>query len=100
MIDMNKYLGKVVRLPIGETKINVSIHEDNASYLILGNNLPQQFTPRINHHADKTIWFCKDILKHGINIFKIDTVDQLGDIFTKGFTRVTFQYLWKKFMSW
>ena len=56
---MNKSLGNSVEIPIGETEINVSIHEDNYGYLILANNFPPQFTPRSKHYADKTIWFCE-----------------------------------------
>ena len=38
-------LGKAVGLPIGDTTMNVSIHEDNAGALILAKILPPQFTP-------------------------------------------------------
>ena len=74
---MNKSLGNSVEIPIGETEINVSIHEDNYGYLILANNFPPQFTPRSKHYADKTIWFCEEIVKRGIKLCKIDTVEQL-----------------------
>ena len=38
----------------------------------------------------------KDIL----SVMKIDTVEQLGDIFTKGLPRATFEYLRNKLMGW
>ena len=92
MIDMNKFIEKAVGLPILETTINVSINEYNSGALILKKNLPPQFTPRSKHYYDKTIWFREEIVKCGIKICKIYTVDQLGDIFTKGLTRFIFEY--------
>ena len=59
-----------------------------------------QFTPQSKHYANKTKWFCEEIVKRGIKLCKINTVDQLGDIFTKGLIRVTFGYLRKKLMGW
>ena len=87
-------------MPIGDTTINVSIHGDNAGVLILAQNLPPQFTPQSKYYASKTIWFREDINKRGIKLLMIYTVDQLGDIFTKGLLKETFEYLWKKIMKW
>ena len=77
MIDLTKYLGKAVGLPIIKTKINFSIHEESYVALILAKTLLTQFTPQSKDCAAKTIWFCGEIVKHGINICKIDTVEQL-----------------------
>ena len=52
------------------------------------------------YHAIKTIWFREEIFKRGIQLIKIDTIDQLGDIFTKGLTKVVFEYLRKKIVGW
>ena len=73
----------MVGLPISDTAMNVSIHEDNAGALILEKTLLPQFNPCSKYYASKTIWFCKEINKRGIKLIKIDTVDQMGDIFTK-----------------
>ena len=97
---MTKYLGKSVEVPIGETTINVSIHEGNTGALILAKTLPPQFIPQRKNYAAKTIWFCEEIVKRGINIFNIDTVEQLVNKFTKRFKRVAFEYLRKKLMVW
>ena len=97
---MIKYVGITVGLHTEEIKINVSNNENNAGSLILENNLPPQFTPRSKQYAAKTIWFRDEIVKRGIKLCKIDTVEKLGDIFTKVLTRVTLDYLWKKFMGW
>ena len=80
--------------------MNVSINKDNSEALILAKDLPTQFTPRSKYYAYKTIWFSEDIKERGIKLLKIDTVEQLGDIFTKGFPREVFEYLRKNIMGW
>ena len=59
-----------------------------------------QFTPRSQYYAAKTIWFWEQIVKLGIKLLKIDTTEQLGDIFTKGLVKTSFEYLGKKLMGW
>ena len=100
IMDMVEFLGKEVGLPIQDTTMKVSIHEDNAGALVLAETLPPQFTPRSKHYASKTIWFREEIFKRGIKLLKIDTCDQLGDMFTKGLTRSGFEYLHKRLMGW
>ena len=100
IMDMVTFLGTRFGLPLKETTMNVSIHEDNAGALVLAETLPPQFTPRSKHYAIKTIWFREQIVRRKIKLVKIDTVEQLGDLFTKGLTRVTFEYLRKKLMGW
>ena len=43
-----------------------------------------ELCPRIKYYATKTICFCEVVVKHGIKLFKIDTVDHLGNLFMKG----------------
>ena len=101
IINIVVELGKVVGLPTKDlTTMHVSIHEDNAGALILAETIPPQHTPRSKYYAIKTIWFREEIQKRGIKLLKIDTVEQLGDLFTKGVPRVTFEYLRKKIMGW
>jgi hypothetical protein len=100
IIDMVRSMAEATNLPVGDTTMNVSIHEDNLGALVLAKTLPPQFTPRSKYYVIKTIWFCEEIVKRGIKLNKIDTVEQLGDIFTKGLTRVVFEYLRKKIMGW
>ena len=57
IIDIKISLGKAVGMPIGDTTMNVYIHEDNAGALILDKTLPPQFTLRSKYYASKTIWF-------------------------------------------
>ena len=100
IIDITKSLGQAVGLPIGDTKMNVSIHEDNVGALILAKTFPPKFTPRNKYYASKTIWFCGEINKREIKLIKIETVEQLGDIFTKVLLRGSFEYLQKNIMGW
>ena len=101
IIDLVQEVGEVVGLPTEDlTTINVSIHEDNAGALVLAETIPPQFTPRSKYYAIKTVWFREEVQKRGIKLLKIDTVEQLGDIFTKGLPKATFEYLRKKIMGW
>ncbi len=93
IIDMVHLLAEATNLPIGNTTMNVSIHDDNSGAVLLAKTLPPQFTPQSKCYAIKTIWFREEIFKRDIQLNKIDTVKQLGDVFTKGLMRVVFEYL-------
>lgn len=100
VMDMVDALGPAVGIPVGSTTMRVSIHEDNAGALVLAETLPPQFTPRSKHYAIKTVWFREQIVRRGIKLLKIETVEQLGDMFTKGLGKIPFEYLRKKLMGW
>eukprot|EP00956_Cyclotella_meneghiniana_P021875 scaffold40516_cov93-Cyclotella_meneghiniana.AAC.5 len=102
VIDIVSEIRKTVGLETDDVAtMHVSIHEDNAgAALVLAETFPPQFTPRSKYYAIKTVWFCEEIHKRGVKLFKIDTIEQLGDIFTKGLPRATFEYLRKKMMEW
>ena len=76
------------------------VHEDNAGALVLAETIPPQFTPRSKYYAIKTVWFREEIQKRGVKLIKIDSMEQLGDIFTKGLPRAIFEYLRKRMMGW
>ncbi len=59
-------MAEATNLPVGDTTMNVSIHEENPGALVLAQTLPPQFTPRSKYYAIKTIWFRKEIFKRGI----------------------------------
>ena len=80
--------------------MHLSIHEDNAGELILAEILPPQYTPRTNHDAFKTHSFYEKIVEKDIKSMKIDTVEKVGDIFTKALPRVAFEYLRSKLIGW
>ena len=100
IMDMVESMSKVFGLSNPKTSIQVSIHEDNAGALVLAETLPPQFTRRSKHYHTKTICFREEIVKRGIALCKIESVQQLGDLFTKSLPKVTFEYLRKKLMGW
>jgi hypothetical protein len=93
IMQMVEFLGPAVGLPVDCISMHVCIHEDNAGALILADTLPPQYTPRSKHYHIKTIWFRELIKKLKIKLVKIETVEQLGDLFTKALPRVQFEYL-------
>ncbi|KAL7537956.1 hypothetical protein ACHAXR_008238 [Thalassiosira sp. AJA248-18] len=93
VMDVVASIGHVVGLEVGDTSMNVSIREDNADFA-------PTITPRSKHCAiNKTLGFREAIVKRGIKLMKIATVEQLGDIFTKGLHKASFEYLRKKLMG-
>jgi len=46
------------------------------------------------------IWFREECVKYGVKLLKIETVEQHGDLFTEGLSRITFEYLCGKLMGW
>ena len=80
--------------------MRVSVHEDDADALILAQKLPPEYMPRSKHYHTKTIWFREECVKGGIKLLKFETIEQLGDLFTKGLPKITFEYLCSKLMGW
>ena len=99
-IDMVQSLAVAEGKQTGVVNMKVSVNEDNLGALVLAETLPPQFTPRSKYYATKTIWFREEINKRGIKLLKIDTTEQLGDIFTKGLAQPTFEYLRSKIIGW
>jgi hypothetical protein len=100
IMDLVKELAGAVGIPVGNVNMRVSIHEDNSGALVLAETLPPQFTPRSKYYATKTIWFREEIHKRDIKLLKIETTEQLGDIFTKGLAQTAFEYLRSKIIGW
>ena len=80
--------------------MHVSVDEDNAGALVLAETIPPQFTPRSKYYAIKTVQYREEIHKRGIKLLKIDTVEQLGDLFTNGLPRAPIEYLRQQMMGW
>ena len=99
-IDIANFLGKAVGIPMDDTTMNVSVLEYNSGALVLARNLSPEFTPRSKYYLTKTICFCEEILKRRIKLLKINTVQQLGGLFTKGLPKTVFGYLRKNIMGW
>ena len=74
-------------------------HEDNNGALTLANLEPGRTTPRSKFYDVKVHWFrshlCKDIV-----VQKVDTKEQLADLFTKPLPPEVFKYLREKILGW
>ncbi len=93
IMNMVQSLAFAVGIPAGDVNMRVSVHEDNSGALVLAEILSPQSTPCSKYYATKTIWFCEEINRCGIKLLKIETSEQLGDMFTKGLAKPTFEYI-------
>lgn len=100
IMDLAKQLAAYYDLDPVKTTMNVTINEDNAAALILAKMLPPEHTPRSKFFHLETVWFREEIVKRCIELKKVVTTDQLGDMFTKGLPRVAFEYLRLKLCGW
>ena len=101
IMDLVTEVGGIVGLSTEDlTSMHVCLHEDNAGALALAQAKPPQFTPRSKYYAIKTIWWREECQRRGISIRKIETTEQLGNMFTKGLAKPAFEYLRKKLMGW
>ena len=82
------------------SRLHIRVHEDNVGALALGKLEPRRMTPRSKHYALKYHWFREQIGPRNIELVKIDSENQLGDLFTKGLTSVKFSHLRKQLMGW
>jgi hypothetical protein len=80
--------------------MHIKIHEDNVGTLLLGQLEPQQMTPHSKHYSVKYHWFWEHLVPCKIQLVKIATKDQLGDIFNKGLDKAIYKYLRKMLMGW
>ena len=84
------------------TDFKTTVWEDNNGALTLANMDPGQHTPRSKFYDCKVHWF-RSFLKNKDNqaqVLKIDTKEQLGDLFTKALPAPVFGYLRQKLMGW
>jgi hypothetical protein len=101
LLDQIYELADAVGLPIDKTtSLHVKVHEDNVGALTLGKLEPRRMTPRCKHYAIKYHWFREHLGPRNIELVKIATEDQLGDILTKGLTAVPFCRLRSRLMGW
>ena len=100
IIYITKLISEAIVFPLGEKMMKVSIHKDNVGAMFLEDTLIPQFTLISKYYALKLVWFCEETQKSGIKFLKIDTVNQLGDMLTKGLAVATFEHIWKKIIAW
>jgi hypothetical protein len=84
------------------SNLHCKVHEDNAGALVLANLEPKHYTPRSKHYAIKYHWFREKVAdpSNRIKILKVDTRNQLGDLFTKGLPKPAFTHLRRLLMGW
>ena len=82
----------LVVLPMKDATVNVSMHKYITGELVLLDIFPPEFTPSIKHYLKKLFFYVRIISKKGINLVKVDTLQQLGDLIMKGFPNPTFEY--------
>jgi hypothetical protein len=82
------------------TTFRTTVWEDNNGALALAKLNPGQHTARSCHFDVKTHWFCAKLKGNeeandqgDIVVEKVDTKDQLADMFTKPLPQETFEYL-------
>jgi hypothetical protein len=75
-----------------------NVYEDNNACLKFA--VAPKMSSRTKHIATKYHFFRTKVKELAIIIQRIDTKEQTADIFTKGLTEDTFQYLRKKLMGW
>jgi hypothetical protein len=102
LLDLIRELSAAVKLPMDKhSNMHIKIHEDNVGAPTLGKLEPQWMTPQPKHYAIKYHWFREQISPRNIDLLvKVDTIDQLGDIFTKGLGPTQFKHLRLKLMGW
>ncbi len=101
LMDKLSELTSVLNLPFKPgSNMHVRIHEDNVGALTLGQLEPRRMTPRSKHYAVKYHWFCEHISIQNIELVKIASANQLGDIFTKGLTPTAFANMQKQLLGW
>ena len=86
-----------------ETTFLTTVWEDNMGALTLANLDPGRNTPRSKFYDVKVHWFrthLSDDEDDGIVVKKIDTKEQIADIFTKPLAREPFERLRKLLMGW
>ena len=74
--------------------------EDNAGALALAKLELSQMTPPSKHYAVKYHWFRSCLKPENIQVLKIESKQQLADIFTKGLAKSPFEYIRELLMGW
>ena len=80
--------------------IETKVWEDNVGALILANLEPGRSTSRSKHFTIKLHWFRESLETNDIEVLKVESKDQIADIFTKGLTKDHFVPLRKMLLGW
>ena len=87
-------------LPSCLTTFKTTVWEDNMGALTLANLDPEQNTPRSKFYDLKVRWFRSHLKPNQIKVLKIDTKEQITNIYTKPLSRPLFEVLRKLLMGW
>ena len=68
--------------------------------LTLANLELPRITPKSKHFAVKYHWFREQLIPGEIEIVKVDTHNQLADVFTKGLSKDKFENLRESLLGW
>jgi len=80
--------------------IRCNAFEDNSGALALAKLELPRMTPRSKHYAVKYHWFRSCLKPENIQVLKIESKQQLADIFTKGLAKSPFEYIRELLMGW
>jgi hypothetical protein len=80
--------------------IKSTIWEDNVGALTLANLELPRITPKSKHFAVKYHWFREQLIPGEIEIVRVDTHNQLADVFTKGLSKEKFENLRGSLLGW
>ena len=101
IVDMVQSLSSAVGLSCESVaQLHIKIHEDNVGALTLAGLEPRRMTPRSKHCAIKYHWFWEHVSTRRIQLVKVDTQNQFGDLFTKGLPFPAFSHLRSMLMGW
>jgi hypothetical protein len=101
IVDLIRELCSAVGLEMAAVaNMHIKIHEDNVGALTLASLEPQRMTPRSKHYAIKYHWFREHVHSKRVHLLKIDSRNQLGDLFTKGLPAPAFTHLRSLLMGW
>ena len=101
LMDKLVEITTILDLPFAAgSNMHIRIHEDNAGALVLGKLEPRRMTPRSKHYAVKYHWFREHLSPRNIDLVKIASENQLGDIFTKGLGGTAFKRMRQQLMGW
>eukprot|EP00804_Cyclotella_cryptica_P015081 CCRYP_000649-RA/>CCRYP_000649-RA protein AED:0.39 eAED:0.39 QI:0/0/0/1/0/0/2/0/167 len=101
LVDLISELSRAVGLDVNVVpNMHVKVHEDNVGALTLAGMEPRRMTPHSKHYAIKYHWFREHVHARRVHLLKIDSLNQLGDMFTKGLGAPAFTHLRSLVMGW
>ena len=101
IMDLVKEVAHVLKIPSKDSStLHCTIWEDNVGALTLAQLELPRMTPRSKHIAVKYHWFREHVASGRLKVCKIDTLEQIGDLFTKGLGIKLFEKLRARLVGW